>query len=124
MYISIAIFKEVQGETKNDDSRTDELNFLFSSNFVSYILNNWCWLIPLWTSHHLGDQGRQGTSDPYQAWSMHFKERTCIKDPPRTQGIIEFHNKSVKHITLNSKRDRVDKIIDNLFVAKNSKGKQ
>ena len=55
---------------------------------------------------------------------MHFNQRSCIKYPPRTQGIIEFHNKSVKHITLNSKRDRIDKIIDNIFVAKNSKGKQ
>ena len=42
----------------------------------------------------------------------------------RTQGIIEFHNKSVKHITLNSKRDRVDTVINNPFVARKSKRRQ
>ena len=35
-----------------------------------------------------------------------------------------MHNKSVKHISPNSKRDRVDKVISNLCVAKKSKHRQ
>ena len=73
-------------------------------------MNNWCGLIPLWTSLHLGDQGRHGNSEVYLAWSQHFIERDCVKDPPRTQGIIELHNKSVKHISNYSKKDPVDKV--------------
>ena len=51
-------------------------------------------------------------------------ERPYVQDPPRTQGIIEFHNKSVKHISLNSKRDHIDKVVGNLLVAKKSKRRQ
>ena len=47
-----------------------------------------------------------------------------MKGPPRTQGIIEFHTKSLKHINLNSKRDRIDRNISNLFVAKKAKHRQ
>ena len=56
--------------------------------------------------------------------SKKFADCDCVKDPPRTQGIIEFHNKSLKHISLNSKRDRIDRNISNLFVAKNAKHRQ
>ena len=74
-------------------------------------------MIPFWTSVHLGDQGRHGKTEPYRLWSEKFAKRSCVIDPPRTQGIIEFHNKSVKHITLNSKRNRLDGVVSNLLVA-------
>ena len=40
------------------------------------------------------------------------------------KSIIEFHNKSVKYITLNSKRDRIDQVVVNLLLAKTSKRRQ
>ena len=101
-----------------------EKNVFYSPTFAYYILKNWCGVLPMWTSFHLGDQGRHGTSTPYCEWSHKFADRACIKAPPRTQGIIEFHNKSLKHISLNSKRDRIDRIIGNLFIAKIAKHRQ
>lgn len=105
-------------------NNADTNNVFYSPSFAHYFLNNWCGLIPLWTSLHLGDQGRHGTSSVYQMWSGKFSHLPCVKDPPRTQGIVEFHQKSVKHITLNSRRERVDSVIKNLFIAKKSKFRQ
>ena len=50
--------------------------------------------------------------------------RDCITDPPSTQGIVEMHDKSVKHISLNGERERIDQVISNLFVSKISKHRQ
>ena len=69
-----------------------------------------------WTSLHLGNQGRHGSSQPYDIWPKNFASRSCVVELPRTQGIIEFNNKSVKHITTNSKRGRIDEIVSNLFL--------
>ena len=77
-----------------------------------------------WISLHLGDQGRHGSSQPYDIWSKNFASRSCVVEPPKTQGIIEFHNKSVKHITMNSKRDQIDKVVSNLCLDKRSKSRQ
>ena len=109
--------KKQAGDTP--DSR--EVNLLFSREYAMYFLNNWSGLLPLWSSLHLGDQGRHGHSDVYKLWSAKFRDRECIRQPPRTQGIVEFHHKSVKHITMNSKRERIDSVIGNLFRAKKSK---
>ena len=119
-----SIFKELQTVINNEDNPAKDLNIHFSLKFALYFLNNWSGLIPLWTCLHIGNQDRHGNSDVYHSWSQHFSERPCVQDPPRTQGIIEFHNKSVKHISLNSKRDRIDKVIGNLLVAKKSKRRQ
>ena len=89
---------KIQEGFKHDHASTDDLNVFFSSTFAIYFLNNWCGLIPFWTSIQLGDQGRHGKSEPYKLWSEHFSDRACIKDPPRTQGIIEFHHKPLKHL--------------------------
>ena len=115
---------KMQEGFKHEHARTDDLNVFFSSTFAIYFLNNWCGFIPFWTSIHLGDQGRHGKSEPIKFRSEHFSDRACIKDPPRTQGIIEFHHKSLKHVTLNSKRDRLDGVVSNLLVAKISKHRQ
>ena len=89
-------------------------------------MNNWCGLIPLWTSLHLGDQGggRHGTSSVYKMWSDKYSNYDCITNPPRTQGIIEFHQKSVKHISMNSKRERLDDVVNNLYITKKPKLRQ
>ena len=101
-----------------------EANVLYSPQFAKYILNNWCGILPLLTGINLGDQGRHGESVAHSDWSKTFSQRACVKDPPKTQGIIEFHNKSVKHVTQSSKRDRIDKVIGNLFVVNKSKSRQ
>ena len=100
------------------------MNPYLNRDYALYFLNNWCGLLPLWSSLHLGDQGRHGTSECYKNWSQKFSSRECVKDPPRTQGIVEFHHKSVKHISMNSKRERIDSVVANLFVAKKSKMRQ
>ena len=99
-------------------------NIFHSPTFANYILDNWCGLIPLWTPLHVGDQGRHGTSYVYKMWSDRFGKLDCVTNPPKTQGLIGFHQKSVKHITLNSKRERLDSVIKNLCVAKKSKLRQ
>ena len=115
-----SIFNEhLKALKKINDLPNTQGNVFFSPTFAAYILNNWRGILPLWTSFHLGDQGRHGTTEPYLQWSKTFSDHECIKNPPRTQGIIEMHNKSVIHITMNSKRDRPDKIISNLFISKN-----
>ena len=123
------IFKNIKSSNAKIISNTDEegidsLNPLYSPSFAKYLLDNWCGLLPLWTSLHLGDQGRHGSSIAYQYWSEKYGKKECVMDPPKTQGIIEFHQKSVKHISLNSKRERLDEIVQNLFICKKSKLRQ
>ena len=57
---------------------------------------------------HLKDQTKHNKEKPYLEWSKTFSEKSCIIDPPRTQGIIEVQEKITKHITLASKQQRVD----------------
>ena len=122
------IFDEVQTgiqkkqELQNFDS--EDVNALYSPAYAEYFLNNWCGLLPFWTSLHLGDQGRHGCTDVYVRWSNKFSSCDCVRDPPKTQGIVEFHQKSVKHITMNSKRQRLDDVVANLFIFKKSKLRQ
>ena len=52
-------------------------------------------------------------SDKYRLYNY-----DCITNPPRTQGIIEFHQKSVKHISMNSKRERKKSKLRQLEIAK------
>ena len=110
--------QDSSGGVNNDN------NVFYSPSFAKYFLDNWCGLIPLWTCLHQGDQGRRGTSPVCKMWSDKFRNLECVINPPRTQGIIGFHQKSVKHITLNSKRERLDSVIKNLRVDKKSKLRQ
>ena len=117
------VFKDHLEESKElNDLPNTQVNEFFSPTFAAYILNKWCGILPLWTSFHLGDQGRHGSTEPYLEWSKRFAEKEYIKNPPRTQGIVEMHNKSVKHVTLNSKRNRIDRIISNLYIKNPSIG--
>ena len=120
-----SFFLEVSNKvTSHGKLDSSEVNPYFNREYALYFLNNWCGLLPLWSSLHLGDQGRHGTSECYRNWSQKFSHRECVQDPPRTQGIVEFHNKSVKHISMNSKRERIDSVVGNLFVAKKLKLRQ
>ena len=121
--ISEKIFDQILTGQISDDEN-GERNAYHSPSFANYLLKNWCGILPLWTSFHLGDQVRHGNSAPYQDWSDNFAKYDCVVDPPRTQGIVELHNKCLKHITLNSHRERLDEVIKNLFVSKKSKHRQ
>ena len=103
--------------TNNPNEGTD---IFYSPSSAQYLLDNWCSLIPIWTGLHLGDQGRHGTSPVYQLWSDKYGSYDCVKDPPRTQGIVEFHQKSTKHIVMNFYRERIDQVAQNHFTAKKS----
>ena len=123
------IFENIKRSNAKTISNTDvegidSVNPLYSPSFAKYLLDNWCGLLPLWTSLHLGDQGRHGDTIAYQCWSEKYGKKECVMDPPKTQGIIEFHQKSVKHISLNSKRERLDEVVQNLFICKKSKLRQ
>ena len=83
------------------------MTILFSFFCSKYFSDNWCSLIPLWICIHLGNQGGHGTSSVDKMWSDKFGNLECVINPPRIQGIIEFHQKSVKPIPLTSKRESV-----------------
>ena len=107
-----------QTVSNNDVENSDSSNPLYSSSFAQYILDNWCGLLTLWTSLHLGDQGRHGSSTTYQSWSAKYGNKECVINPPKPQAIIEFHQKSLKYISLNSKRERLDELVKIIFVCK------
>ena len=118
----LEIYEQIsKREVSADSAVEDNSNAHYSPSYALYILNNWCGLLPLWTCLHLGDQGRHGESTVYDQWSTKFSSIDCVQDPPRTQGIIEFHQKSAKHISMNSARGRLDNVVKNLFLAKKSK---
>ena len=61
---------------------------------------------------NLRGQRKHNKEKPYLEWSKAFSEKACVIDPPRTQGIIEVHQKITKHITLASKKQRIDSAVD------------
>ena len=81
------------------------------TEFGGYLLNNWTGLASLWSNMHLRDQKKHCKEKPYLEWSKAFSEKACLINPPRTQDIIEVHQKITKHITLASKKQRVDSFI-------------
>ena len=95
-----------------------EENPYFSNIFSSYMLNNCVGLAPLWTKFNIGDQLEHGISEPYTTWSSTHKDLDTVTNPPTTQGILELHNKSVKHVYLQDRIDRIDRIIQKLNAAK------
>ena len=127
----VDIYKEILNINEGSDAEPSEnsdadvdLNVFYSPIYAKYFLDNWCGLLPFWTCLHLGDQGRYGSSDVYKQWSDKYSSINCVKNPPRTQGIVELHQKSAKHISMNSKRERLDNVVANLFWAKISKHRQ
>ena len=87
-------------------------NPLYSTSLASYFLDNWTGLTPLWTAFLLVDPKFHENSEVFtkQASKLNFK------NIPRTQGLVELHQKVTKEITLNgiSKR-RVDTVFQSLY---------
>ena len=72
----------------------------------------------------LGDLGRHGNSNIYQAWSEKFEKFPCVTHVTKTQAIIEKHNDSLKNIYLKRKNGRLDEVVDDLSLAKISLHRQ
>ena len=87
---------------------------LYCPQCAGYILNNWTGLTSLWSNIHLGCQSQQSREQSYLEWSKTFGNCDCVTNLPRTQGIIELHQKITKHITLSTKKQRVDSVIADL----------
>ena len=75
-------------------------------------------LAPLWTNLLLGDIGRHGTSIIYRNWSAKYDKQQCIISATKTQGFIEKHHQSLKHIFLDEKNARIDLVIPQLYRSK------
>ena len=95
-------FHLVKEEIKSS-SITSEKNDLYCPQYAGYILNNWTGLASLWSNIHLGCQSKHSREQSYLKWSKTFGNCDCVTNPPRTQGIIELHQKITKHITLSTK---------------------
>ena len=95
----------------------------FSPVFCGYLLNNWCGISLLWTSFHLSDQSKHGCTKPYKDWRTLNIERSCVKSPPETQGILELHDKSTKHMVLSSNKEKIDNLVMELVEWKEAKWK-
>ena len=64
-----------------------------------------------------GNLGRHDKSNVYKDWQNKYAALPCISDITRTQGLIEKHNDSLKHIYLNKNNECLDAVIPSLFVA-------
>ena len=53
-------------ECKSNCSNEKVINIFYSALYAEYFLINWCDLLPLWTSLHLGNQGRHGSTEVYE----------------------------------------------------------
>ena len=96
-------FQLVKEEIQSS-SITSEKNDLYCPQYAGYILNNWTGLASFWSNIHLGCQSKHSREQPYLEWSKTFGNCDCVTNPPRTQGIIELHQKITKHITLSTKK--------------------
>ena len=85
-------FQLVKEEIKSS-SITSGKNDLYCPQYAGYILNNWTGLASLWSNIHLGCQSKQSREQSYLQWSKTFGNCDCVTNPPRTQGIIELHQK-------------------------------
>ena len=79
---------------------------------TSYFLDSWTGLTPLWTAFLLEDSKFHGKSEVYTKHASKLN----FKNIPRTQGLVELHQKVTKEITLNSiSKRRVDTVFQSLY---------
>ena len=86
-------------------------NLHFSPAFCGYFLNNRCVTSPLWTSFYLNDQSKHGCTKLYQDWRTLNTEKPCVKNPLKSQDILEFYHKSTKHMLLSSNKKRIENLV-------------
>ena len=86
--------------------------------FGRYLMNHVIGFTPFWGKLMLGDLGRHGNSNVYQAWSEKFGKIPCVANVTTTQAIIEKHNDSMKNVYLKRKNGRSDEVVDDLSLTK------
>ena len=69
----------------------------------------------LWSNLMRGNLGRHGNNIAYKDWEAKYASLPCITNVTRTQGLIEKHNDSLKHVYLNKKNARLDVVVQNLY---------
>ena len=87
-------------------SITWEKNDLDCLQYTGYILNNWIGLASLWSNIHLGCQSKDSRKTVIFGMEQNIWKLWLCHNPPRTQGIIELHQKLTKHITLSTKKTK------------------
>lgn len=116
----LKIKKMVDQETRENilDS-----NPYFSPIFCGYPPNNWCGIVPLWASLHLGDQSKHGHKAVPWLERTECPESLCNKFPqiPRHFKILELHHKSNKRTVFSSSKERIDNLIACLVEWKEAK---
>ena len=89
-------------------------NQQYSPEFSAYLLSNWTGLASFWTSIHLNNQLKHRTGEAYLEWSKKCGERLSVKNPQKTRGLPEVHQKLTKNVVLSSKLRRTDIVIQEL----------
>ena len=95
-------------------------NQQYSPEFSAYLLSNWTGLASFWTSIHLNNQLKHRTGEAYLEWSKKCGERLSVKNPQKTRGLPEVHQKLTKNVVLSSKLRKTDIVIQELKPKKNS----
>ena len=106
---AIKVTEKLVNCIEENSQRTE--NRYHNGSFSNYLLNNWIRLAPLWTKFHVGNQSRHRHSEPYTNWALSYQNFDAIVNPPTTQGIIELRNKLLKHVYLNGRIYRIDRIV-------------
>ena len=71
-----------------------------------------------WSNMLLGDISRHGNGEVYTTWRDKFGDAPCVKNPIKTQAIIENRHKNLKHAHLKRKDGRLDEVAKELYTAK------
>ena len=58
---------------------------------------------------------------PYKYLRALTIDKSCVKSPPKAQGILEFYHKSTKHMVLSSNKERIDNLVMELVKWKEAK---
>ena len=109
--------KDIEKSIKQN-METEDTSVYYSLPFLEYIINHMIGLAPLRTNLLLGDIGRHGTSIIYRNWTAKYDKQQCIINATKTQGFIEKHHQSLKHIFLDEKNARIDLVIPQLYRSK------
>ena len=89
-------------------------NQQYSPEFSAYLLNNWTGLASFWTNVHLNNQLKHGTGEAYLELSKKCGEILSVKNPQKTRGLPEVHQKLTENVLLSSKLRRTEIVIQEL----------
>ena len=87
----------------NDEDLSLDCNQCYSPNFMKYLIDYWAGVTPIFTNILLGDISRHGNTAMYTKWKRSCRWKPCIRNPIKTQGIIEKHHDNVKNVFADKK---------------------